>query len=432
MGFGPSSLERDVDRGEIKMARKHNSGGRSGGSKQGKAMKYQIRADIKVNGTVQRKDIIGAIMGQTEGLLGDELELRKLQRTARIGHVDVETETKGGKVHGMILIPSSLDNVETAIIASALETIDRIGPCNAIIKVLEIQDIRATKRTAVVDRAKELLLSLVNSGEAASKTIIEEVRSVMTTGTATNFHGLTCGPNIESSSSLIIVEGRNDVRNLLNCGVKNAISADGAGTMKQELIDLANGKETVILAIDGDRGGEMLFSQLNDTMKVDFVAQAPVGQEWELLPQKTVTMCLQKKVEATKFAHTLKKKQEEDDQKAGVPDKNWAEDMGEEYEVAEAPAEVQEMFDHLDDLEKNKAVFVMVDGSISEPVGPSKLSKEAGSADGAVAIVFNGPVSERTLEIASESAIETVIGTKAGKGYAQRDDVKSWLAEIHR
>ena len=146
------------------MARKHNSGGRSGGSKQGKAMKYQIRADIKVNGTVQRKDIIGAIMGQTEGLLGDELELRKLQRTARIGHVDVETESKGGKVHGLILIPSSLDNVETAIIASALETIDRIGPCNAIIKVLEIQDIRATKRTAVVDRAKELLLNLVNSG----------------------------------------------------------------------------------------------------------------------------------------------------------------------------------------------------------------------------------------------------------------------------
>lgn len=413
------------------MNRKNNSGGR-GGSKQGKAMKYQIRADIKVNGTVQRKDIIGAIMGQTEGLLGDELELRKLQRTARIGHVDVETETKGGKVHGLILIPSSLDNVETAIIASALETIDRIGPCSAKISVVAIQDIRATKRTAVVDRAKELLLGLVNSGEAASKTVIEEVRSVLTTGTATSFHGLTCGPNIESSSSLIIVEGRNDVRNLLNCGIKNAISADGAGTMKQELIDLANGKETVVLAIDGDRGGEMLFSQLMETLKVDFVAQAPVGQEWELLPQKTVTKCLSMKVDASKFAKTLNKKQADDDQKAGVEDKNWAEDMDEVYEVAETPAEVHEMFDHLDNLDKNKALFVMVDGSVSEPVGPSTLSKAAASADGAVAIVFNGPLSERTLEIASESAIETVIGTKAGKGYAARDDVKSWLAEIHR
>ncbi|HJM55437.1 MAG TPA: hypothetical protein QGI72_04240, partial [Poseidonia sp.] len=178
-----------------------NNSRSGGGNSKGKAMKYQIRADIKVNGTVQRKDIIGAIMGQTEGLLGDELELRKLQRTARIGHVDVEMETKNGKVHGTITIPSSMDNVETAIIGSALETIDRIGPCNSIIKVVEISDIRATKRTAVVDRAKELLLSLVNSGEAASKTVIEEVRSVLTTGTATSFHGLTCGPNVESSTS---------------------------------------------------------------------------------------------------------------------------------------------------------------------------------------------------------------------------------------
>lgn len=411
---------------------KRNNSNRGGGNKQSKAMKYQIRADIKVNGTVQRKDIIGAIMGQTEGLLGDELELRKLQRTARVGHVDVEMETKGGKVHGMIIIPSSLDNVETAIIASALETIDRIGPCSAKITVKEILDIRATKRTAVVDRAKELLLSLVNSGEAASKTVIEEVRSVLTTGTATNFHGLTCGPNIEKSSSLIIVEGRNDVRNLLNCGVKNAISADGAGTMKQELIDLANSKETVILAIDGDRGGEMLFSQLNDTIKVDFVAQAPVGQEWELLPQKTVTMCLQKKVEASKFARNIKKKQEEDDEKAGVPDKNWADDMDDEFVAPEAPAQVHEWFDHLDNLDKNNALFVMEDNTVSEAVGPKSLSKAAGETEGAVAIVFNGPVSERTLEIASESAIATVVGTKAGKGFSAVKGVEAWLSEVHR
>ena len=179
------------------MGRNNNNSNRGG---KAKAMKYEIRADIKVNGTVQRKDIIGAIMGQTEGLLGDDLELRKLQRTARVGHVDVEMDTKNGKVHGTIIIPSSMDNVETAIIASSLETIDRIGPCNAIIKVTQISDIRATKRTAVVDRAKELLLTLVNSGEAASKTVIEEVRSVLTVGTATSFHGLTSGPNVESSS----------------------------------------------------------------------------------------------------------------------------------------------------------------------------------------------------------------------------------------
>ena len=177
---------------------------KQGNNKQGKAMKYMIIAKLNVNGTVQRKDIIGAIMGQTEGLLGDDLELRKLQRTARVGHVDVEMDSKGGKVSGLIMIPSSMDNVETAIIASSLETIDRIGPCQSKIVVAEIQDIRSTKRTVVVDRAKELLLTLVNSGEAASKTVIEEVRSVLTTGTATNFHGLTSGPNVESLSLIHI------------------------------------------------------------------------------------------------------------------------------------------------------------------------------------------------------------------------------------
>ncbi|MDP6865707.1 MAG: DNA primase DnaG [Candidatus Poseidoniaceae archaeon] len=402
------------------------------GGKQGKAMKYMIKADIKVNGTVQRKDIIGAIMGQTEGLLGDDLELRKLQRTARVGHVDVEIETKGGKVHGMILIPSSMDNVETAIIGSALETIDRIGPCQAKISVIEISDVRATKRTAVVDRAKELLLALVNSGEAASKTVVEEVRSVLTVGTATNFHGLTCGPNVKSSDSLIIVEGRNDVINLLNCGIKNAISADGAGNIKQELIDLANAKQSVTLAIDGDRGGEMLFRQLQETLKVDFVAQAPVGQEWELLPQKTITKTLSMKVDVAKFAKTMKDQDKKDEEKHGAKSDEWVEEMDDVYESEIAPAEIQEMFDHQDGLGKNKAMFILSDGTVSEEMGAGSIAKSASGADGVQVLIYNGPISERIQEIASEASISTVVGTKPGKGFDSKSGPKSWFSETHR
>ncbi|MBS74128.1 MAG: hypothetical protein CMA91_07795 [Euryarchaeota archaeon] len=399
------------------MGKKHG-----GGNSKAKAMKYLIKADLKVNGSVQRKDIIGAIMGQTEGLLGDELELRKLQRTARIGHVDVEVKSSGGKVSGEILIPSSMDNVETAIIASSLETIDRIGPCAAKIQVKEIQDVRSTKVNAVIDRAKDLLLDMVNTGDAATKTVIEEVRSVLTVGTAKNYHGLTCGPNVESSDSLIIVEGRNDVRNLLTFGVKNSISCDGAGNIKKELIELANKKDTVILAIDGDRGGEMLFRQLNEVLKIDFVAQAPVGQEWELLPQKTATKCLSQKIEAGKFASSLPKDEETEDKEA------WLEDG---FEAEEAPAEVHEYFDHIENLKNNNAVFVNVDGTISDAVGPAKLAKAADDADGAVAIIINGAITDRVLNIASEAAIEMVVGTKEGKGYASRDDVKAWMKENH-
>lgn len=384
---------------------------RNSGNKQSKSMKYMVRATLKVDGTVQRKDIIGAIMGQTEGLLGDELELRKLQRTARVGHVDVELASAKGKVTGTITIPSSMDNVETAIIASSLETIDRIGPCKAVITVDEILDIRANKRSVVVDRAKELLLSMVNSGSAASKTVIEEVRSVLTTQQVTEYHGLTCGPNIESSDSLIIVEGRNDVRNIINYGIKNAISADGAGNMKQELIDLANSKETVIVAIDGDRGGEMLFRELFGALKVDFVAQAPVGQEWELLPQKTVTKCLSMKMPADRFEKQVLSKEGEEP----------------ESESGEAPEKAQELFAHLDGLKANQAVIVFIDGTVSKPIGAAKLAKETEEADGAVAIVFNGAINDRTLVIANEAAVETIVGTKAGKGFSTGGDVETFL-----
>ena len=415
------------------MSQRNPNRNRGNKGNKSKAMKYQIRADIKVNGTVQRKDIIGAIMGQTEGLLGDELELRKLQRTARVGHVDVEMETKNGKVHGTIIIPSSMDNVETAIIASSLETIDRIGPCDSIIKVLEINDIRATKRTSVVDRAKELLLTMVNSGEAASKTVIEEVRSVLTVGTAKNYHGLTCGPNVESSTSLIIVEGRNDVRNLLNCGLKNAISADGAGNIKQELIDLANSKESVTVAIDGDRGGEMLFMQLYDMMKVDFAAQAPVGQEWELLPQKTVTMCLQKKVDASKFKHQLDKKIAADNEKfGGEKDKDWDKDMEDTFTTESAPAEIQELFDAVEEMGKNKAKIRFADGTYSEEIGPSKLEKAVQEATEAETILFNGAVTGKVQAYVDQSTAKVIIGTKEGKDFGDVEGMTVWLSEVHR
>jgi len=39
--------------------------------------KYMIHATIKAEGTIQRKDVVGAIFGQTEGLLGEELQLRE-------------------------------------------------------------------------------------------------------------------------------------------------------------------------------------------------------------------------------------------------------------------------------------------------------------------------------------------------------------------
>ena len=373
-------------------------------------MKYMIIATIKVDGTVQRKDVVGALFGQCEGLLGDDLDLRKLQRSTKIGMIEVNLKNEKGKVHGEILIPSSMDNVETAIIGAAISTIERIGPCNSKIQVKEIQDVRATKRTQVVELAKDLLLRLVSDSSSTSKSVIDEVRSVLTTEQSQFFHGLTCGPNIDSSTSLIVCEGRNDVRNLLSAGIKNAICTDGAGEIKQELIDLANSKESVIVAIDGDRGGEMLFLQLNQLMKVDWVAQAPVGQEWELLPNKTITKCLAMKEPAERFASRVSEPDSESESKISKP-----------------PQQIIDYAENIGKLGAREAMLIFEDDTTSEPVGASKLATSIEESEKAVlAIVYNGQLSKRMFDMASESGVATIIGTSIKSGEKPEDNVEAW------
>ena len=108
--------------------------------------KYLIHADVRTNGVVERSDVVGAIFGQTEGLLGDQLDLRDLQESSKLGRIDVNIDSEGGRSVGTITIGSGLDRVETAVLAAALETIDRVGPCHAECAVTSIEDARAAKR----------------------------------------------------------------------------------------------------------------------------------------------------------------------------------------------------------------------------------------------------------------------------------------------
>ena len=236
--------------------------------------KYMIRVNVKLDGQGQRKDIIGAIFGQTEGLMPEALDLRKLQRSGRIGHIDVTLESKKGKVSGLIEIPSTLENVESAIIGAALETIERIGPAKASLKVTEIINIRSDKRLEMVERAKDLLLDIVNTRDAESGNLIEEVRSVLTTSEVTVYgdSGMTCGPNVEDSDALIIVEGRNDVLNLAKSGIKNAIAVMGSG-VPDALVELASGKSQVTAFLDGDRGGKMIALELAGALEKSLTAR---------------------------------------------------------------------------------------------------------------------------------------------------------------
>ena len=367
--------------------------------------KYVIHATIRVDGTVARKDVVGAIFGQTEGLLGEGLQLRKLQGTGRIGHVDVNLNNHKGRVQGAIEVSSSIDQVSTAVIGAALETIDRIGPCKAVIKVKQIENIRSAKRDHVIDRAKQLLLEIVNSASGESKNILDEVKAVLTLDTEVEFEEMTAGPNVKNSDSIIIVEGRNDVRNLLKFGIKNAIATMGSG-IKPELAALASKKKTVTAFLDGDRGGKLLLMEISGTLgkSLTHVAFAPQSREVEHLEGKVVTKCLGQKEAATKAVSRIQTEIQKDDDKA----------VGKGKASLEAPDEIKGWAPMMDGLKANHAVIVLSDGTGSDPVGAKALEAALGDSDGAQGLVFSGKVTDRIHELASGAGINVVVGKTVG------------------
>jgi DNA primase len=260
------------------------------------AAKYIIQSSISIEGIVDRPDVIGAIFGQTEGLLGNDLELRELQRSGRIGRIEVTVSTASGKTNGEIVIPSSLDKTETAIIAAAMEIIQRIGPCNAKVSVKKIEDVRTSKRQFVIDRAKELLKNLTQDTLPDSQELADEVSKSVRMMEVIEYgrENLAAGPAIEESDELIIVEGRADVLNLLKHGFKNVIAMNG--TSCPETIKELTKKKTATVFVDGDRGGNLIIRELLSSSELDFVCKAPDGKEVEEITKKEIHKALRGKI----------------------------------------------------------------------------------------------------------------------------------------
>ncbi len=267
--------------------------------------KYVINASIEIEGAVDRPDVIGAIFGQTEGLLGTDLELRELQRSGRIGRIEVNTETRGGKTAGAIIVPSSLDKAETCIVGAALEIIQRIGPCNAKVKILSIEDVRVSKRNFVVERAKELLKTMIDTVMLDSQELTEEVSHSVRIMECVEYgrDRLPAGPAVDETEELILVEGRADVLNLLKNGFKNVIAMNGT-SIPPTIIELSKKKEIVVF-VDGDRGGNLIIKDLLQIAEIDFVAKAPDGKEVEELTKKEIHKSLRSRITAEQAKHEL-------------------------------------------------------------------------------------------------------------------------------
>ena len=419
-------------------------------SKDPNSNKYMISASITANGVVDRSDVVGAIFGQTEGLLGDNLDLRDLQKSGRMGRIEVDIKSSKGKSQGVITIASSMDQVETSVFAAALETVERVGPCKATLKVTALEDTRAGKHDQIIERARELLLNIVSESRSTGGDITDSVRELVQTEEIILFAGkLPAGPNVEQSDAIILVEGRADVLTMLRHGIKNCISVEGTD-IPAEISELSKAR-TVTAFVDGDRGGEMILRELFQVAEIDFVARAPTNTEVEQLTHKQVMKCLRDKSttgvfqDKHKWARAdgkkkrsrrggRKSKAKQVDVVAEAPEEAPASEPADvpeppaeeavQPEVMEAapaaassrPAAAEALLEHLDALKGSKNARLLADNKVSVELPITKLQEQLQKKgnNSVNALVMDGIITQRLVDLVPEAGISTIVAEKKG------------------
>ena len=274
-------------------------------------VKYMVEAKFSITGMVDKPDIIGAVFGQTEGLLGDDLDLRELQKSGKIGRIEIDFQQSNNKSFGKLYLPASLDRIETCILAAAVESVDRVGPYEASFSVEKVEDTRSEKRRKILTRAKDLVKLLLNTEIPDSKELSEMVQSEVRTSEITTFgpEKLPAGPEVGKSPEVVIVEGRADVLNLLRNDLGSVIAVGGAAAVPKTIINLCREKEVTVF-LDGDRGGDMILKNISSVTDVDFVARAPDGKEVEDLTRKEIIKAMRTKIPLDQYHPGYRQRQE--------------------------------------------------------------------------------------------------------------------------
>jgi DNA primase len=367
------------------------------GDAQAIAPKYVISASFEVEGVVEKSDVIGALFGQTEGLFGPELDLRELQKSGRIGRIEIQIESKKDRTNGAIFVPSSLDKALTALIAAAVENVDRVGPCAAKVTLDKIEDVREKRRDAIIKRAKEILhkwtIETTPTTEQMSKEVFKAIKppEVVSYGP----EKLSAGPDVEKSQSIIIVEGRADVTNLLRSGIRNVLACEGT-KVPEAIIKLSKKKE-ITAFLDGDRGGDMILEGLRQVAKVEYVARAPRGKEVEELTPKQVLRALKAKKPLNKV-------------KVKPPKVRKVKQVRMPEAIKTGISNLKETLEAIILNEKLEQVERM-------PV--SELATKLQQLNDVHTVIFDGVITQRLVDIAVDKGIKRVIGDRIS-GVAKR------------
>lgn len=390
-------------------------------------VKYLIHEKFVINGVAERSDIIGALFGQTEGLIGEGLDLRELQKTSRISRIVVKLQynKKQRKTTGIIIIPSSLDRVETALLAATIETVDRIGPCVGKISLQKIEDVRENKRKQITSRASQILKGWDREVSPESVSLIDEVlKDARVSGIQPyGSEKLPAGPDVENNDNLIIVEGRADVLNLLKNGFRNVIAVQGTN-IPNDVIELTKRKVTTAF-LDGDRGAELILRELIHLTDIDYVARAPPKLEVEELSSKEILKALRTKLPFEQIMKELDIAVETNDkpiQKSSPPPFKPVPTPSKipvkVEEVVETPvSKIPEEFTKLIDEIKEKTAILLDSANeiIDNNVPVKELTNRLTETDGIQTVIYDGIITQRLLDLALSKNITTIIGAIEGE-----------------
>jgi DNA primase len=390
-------------------------------------VKYHVKLKFEVDGLVEKADIIGAIFGQTEGLLGPEMNLNELQKVSKVGRIEVNVDTRSNMAKGDAVIPMSTDISTAALIAAAIESIDKVGPFQAKFGLSGIDDIRAIKKKVIVDRAKKIVQEWATKTISEGEEMLKDVYDASKPGKLTAFGKaqLACGTGVFDSDWIILVEGRADVINLLRAGFDNAIAIEGA-KIDETIIKLTDGKK-VIAFLDGDRAGDLILKELHGVVNIDKVLRAPTGREVEECTPLEIAEILK---EGMLFAgangqegRVIIPQQQQTERRQNTKRDRQEQGMGEEREIQvnSGGPSVTVSEDNADILSAVKEVYpqinetleaVVLDGSmkILLKVPVSDVVKKLDRIEGAKMLVLDGIVTQRLVDAADKVGIEYIVG----------------------
>jgi DNA primase len=375
-------------------------------------VKYLVKLKFEVDGVVERADVIGAIFGQTEGLFGPEMNLNELQKSWKVGRIEINLESKNDRTRGEVIVPMSTDIGTAALIAAAVESVDKVGPCSARFTVGNIEDVRAVKRKQIVDRAKLIVRDWSSKTASEGENVLKDVTESTKRAKVVNYgmENLPAGPGVYSSELVYLVEGRADVVLFLRAGIENVVALEGT-SIPDSIIELGK-KKRIIAILDGDRGGDLIEKELAQVMKVEKVLHAPAGKEVEdLTPIDVINMLkgIGEPGPSARRERAAERAAERAPPREAEPD---------EPVVIRA----RELYPNLN----GTLEAVLLDKELQEigrfPI--SELVQKMEGASGAHFLIFDGIVTQRLVESAAKVGVKGIIGHRTGELSEVPEDVR--------